>query len=277
MTTRFPNSTGNNHAHHGVDWSQLTAQAMFEGGQIFLRTMSSAVPPLDEAQLQVDENQADLRFAQAIDSARRYRANPGPHLLSAVRNWSRKQALALLREKLEGKPVRHDFSQLFQFDLQEEIAFLISDIHLFWEQEDEQRAAAEQQQAAAKREEAERAFGAAYPYIQGLNDALLNGERQRQGIFNDGQHAAQHWAVNYGESVRERERALEEREKRIRERETQDCEHQRAMRALMLGDQRTSFAGTIIRTGKNTLGCLLLWFLLVAGILVAIYFAFPHR
>lgn len=273
MTTCSPD----NHSNKRYDWTQLMAQAMLEGGQAFLRTIGTAVLPIDDAQLQADEKQVDQRFARGLDAARRDRANPGPHLLSAVRNWSRKQALAILREKMAGKPIRHDFYQPFQFDLQQEMAFLISDIQLFWEQEDEQRIATEQRQSAAKREEAEQAFGAAYPYIRGLSDALLNGEQQRQSIFNDGQHAAQDWAAKYGESVRERERAIEEREKRIRERETQDYEHQRAMRALMLGDQRTSFADTIIRTGKNTLGCLLLWFLLVAGILVVIYFAFPHH
>lgn len=277
MTTRFPNGTNSNNANNGYDWSQFTAQAMFEGGQAFLRTISSAAPTLDETQLQADENQVDQRFAQALDAAKRYRANAGPHLLSAIRNWSRKQAITILREKMEGKPVRHDFYQPFQFDLQQEIALLISDTHLFWEQEDEQRATAEQQRAAAKREEAEQAFGAAYPYIQGLSDALLHGERERRSIFNDGQQAAQQWATKYGESIEEREKVLEERERRIREREMQDHEHQRAMRALMIGEQRTSFADTMIRTGKNTLGCLLLWFLLVAGILVAIYFAFPHH
>jgi len=277
MTTRFPNGTSNGQAHHDIDWAQFTAHAMFEGGQAFLKTISSAAPTLDEAQLQAEENQAEQRLTQAIDAAKRYRANPGPHLLSAARNWSRKQALAILREKMEGKPIRQDFYQPFQFDLQQEIAFLISDIQSFWEQEDEQKAAAEQRAAAAKREEAEQAFGAAYPYIRGLNEALLHGERERQSTFNAGQQAAQQWAARYGESVKERERVLEEREKRIRERELQDYEHQRAMRALMIGEQRTSFADTMIRTGKNTLGCLLLWFLLVAGILVAIYFAFPHH
>lgn len=277
MTTRFPTGTSNGQANQLHDWSQLTAQAMFEGGQAFLRTISSAAPTLDEAQLQADENQADQRLTQAIDAAKRYRTNPGPHLLSAARNWSRKQAIAILREKMEGKPIRHDFYQPFQCDLHQEIASLISDIHLFWEQEDELQEAARQRAAAAKREEAEQAFGAAYPYIRGLSDALLNGERERQSTFNAGQQAAQQWAAKYGESVKERERGLEEREKRIREREMQDHEHQRAMRALMIGEQRTSFADTMIRTGKHTLGCLLLWFLLVAGILLAIYFAFPHH
>lgn len=71
MTTRFPNNTSNDQANHGVDWSQFMAQAMFEGGQAFLRTISSAAASLDEAQLQADEAQIDLRFAQAIDAAKR--------------------------------------------------------------------------------------------------------------------------------------------------------------------------------------------------------------
>jgi hypothetical protein len=271
------NGNANGQATTGVDWSQLTAQAMFEGGQAFLKTISSAAPDLDEAQLQADEDHADLRFLNAINAAQQNRANPGPHLLSAIRNWSKKQAFAILREKIAGKPIRQDFYQPFQYDLQEEIASLISDLHLFWDQEDEQREAAEQQHSAAKREEAERAFGAAYPYIQGLGDAVLSGERQRQVIFNDGVQAAQGWAAKYGDSVKERERLMEEREKRVREREAQDYEHQRAMRALMIGDQRTSFADTVVRTSKNTLGCLLMCLLLFAGILLAIYFAFPHH
>lgn len=270
-------TNGNGHTNTGFDWPQLIAQAMFEGGQAFLKAISSAAPDLEEAQLQADENQADYRFTKAINVARQNRTNPGPYILSAVRNWSRKQALAILREKIAGKQIRQDFYQPFQYDLQEEIASLISDLQQYWDQEDEQREAAEQQHIAAKRKEAERAFGDAYPYIQGLSDVVLDGERQRQIIFHEGVQAAQGWAVKYGDSVKERERLIEEREKRIREREAQDYEHQRAMRALMIGDQRASFADTVVRTGKNTFGCLLLWVLLIAGILLAIYFAFPHH
>jgi len=269
--------TNGNTNHVSVDWSQLVAQSMFEGGQAFLKTISSADPNLDDAQLQVDENQADLRSAQALDSAKRSRGNPGPHILSATRNWARKQAIAILREKVAGNPIRQDFYQPFQFDLQQEVASLISDIQLFWEQEDEQRAAAEQQRAAVKREEAEQAFGAAYPYIRGLSDAVLNGERQRQTIFNDGQKATIDWAAKYGESVKKREDDVVEREKRVQEQEQQMREHQLALRSLATWDDKTSFLNTIVNTGKNTIGCLFIWFLLVAGILLAIYFAFPHH
>src|SRR6266496_496716 len=167
MTNSYTNATTNNTGvnNTSIDWTQLTAQAMFEGGQAFLKTISSAAPKIDETQLTQDEDQVDRRLAQALDYARRARTNPSPHILSAVRNWSRKQAIAILREKVAGKQVRQDFYQPFQFDLQQEIATLIVDLQLFWEQEDEQREAAEQQRLAAKREEAEQAYGAAYPYI----------------------------------------------------------------------------------------------------------------
>ena len=260
-----------------VDWSQIRSHALFEGGQAFLNTMSRAVPTLDESQLYVDEQQAERRFIRALDSARQNRANPAPHFLSAVRNWSRKQALAILREKVAGNQIRQDFYQPFQLDLQQEIATMISDLQQSWEQEDEQRASAEQQRLAAKREEAEQAFGSAYPYIRGLSDLVLNGERQRQTIFESGQKAAQQWADQYGASVKERERQLEERVHRIQEQERENREQQLALRSLARWDDKRSFADTVVHTGKNTIGCLFLWLLVVVGILLAIYLAFPHH
>ena len=176
-----PNATTyNGSANNGSDWTQLIAQASYEGGQAFLKTIGNADPSLTDAQLEADENQVELRYARSLDYARRDRSNPGPHIMSAVRNWSRKQALAILGEKVAGKQIRQDFYQPFQLDLQQEIATMISDLQQHWEQEDEQRAIAEQQRLAAKREEAEQAFGSAYPYIRGLSDLVLNGERQRQ-------------------------------------------------------------------------------------------------
>ncbi len=255
-----------------VDWSQIRSHALFEGGQAFLNTMSRAVPTLDESQLYVDEQQAERRFIRALDSARQNRANPAPHFLSAVRNWSRKQALAILREKVAGKQTQQDFYQPFQYYLQEEIASLVSAIQQFWDQEDEQRSAAERLRATARREETEQAFGVAYPYVRGLSDAVLNGERQRQVIFNDGIHAAQQWASKYEESVRERERLLEERERRIREQEAQEYKRQHTM---VRDEQRTSFIDSIVRTGTHTLICLFLWFPLFAYILIALYFVLP--
>ncbi len=134
-----------------------------------------------------------------------------------------------------------------------------------------------QQRAEAKREEAEQAYGAAYPYIHGLNDAVLHGERQRQSIFESGQQAAQSWANKYEESVKARERQLEEREKRLQQQEQENREHHIALRSLSKWDDRNSFVNTVVSTGKNTMGCLILWFLLVVGVLAAIYFAFPHH
>ena len=145
---------------------------------------------------------------------------------------------------------------------------MILELQLFWEQEDERRAAVEMRQAAAKREEAEQAFGAAFPVVRGLNDAVLNGERERRAVFESGQQAAQGWVNKYEDSVKAREKLLEERENR---------EHQIALRSLAKWDDRNSFANTIVSTGKNTIGCLFIWFLLVAGILAAIYLAFPHH
>ncbi len=219
MTHSYPtnNATTNNvHANNvNFDWTSFIANAMFEGGQAFLKSISSAAPNSDEAQLTQDENQVDRRLAQALDHAKRARTNPGPHLLSAVRNWSRKQAIAILREKVAGKQVRQDFYQPFQFDLQQEISTMILDLQLFWEQEDEQQAAAVMQQAAAKREEAEQAFGAAYPVVRGLNETVLNGERERRAIFESGQQAVQNWANKYEESVKTREQELEARAKLV--------------------------------------------------------------
>ncbi|BCL83610.1 hypothetical protein ccbrp13_60750 [Ktedonobacteria bacterium brp13] len=260
-----------------IDWTRFVATAMFEGGQAFLKTISSAAPGSDETQLQADERQVDRRLAQALDNAKRARTNPDPHLLSAVRNWSRKQAIAILREKATGKPIRQDFYQPFQFDLQQEISTMVLDLQLFFEQEDEQQAAAAKQQAAKKRQEAEQAFGAAYPVIQGLSDAVLNGEQSRQTIFESGQQAAQEWANKYEESMRARERQLEEREQLIKQQESDDRAHQIALRQLAKWDDRNSFANTVVSTGKNTLGCLFIWILIVVGLLAAVYLAFPHH
>ncbi len=269
------NNTNNNSNTNGFDWSQIIAQAMFEGGQTFLKTISSAAPNITDTQLQADENQVDRRFARAIDYAKRDRANPGPHILSAVRNWSRKQAIAILREKVAGKQIRQDFYQPFQYDLHEEIMSLLSDIQLFWDQEDEQLLAAEEQRAAEKRAEGERAFGEAYQYVVGLHKLVLDGERQRQTIFNDGVQAATKWANKYEDSVRQREETLEARVKLIEQQEKENREHQLALRSLAKWDDRRSFADTVVSTGKNTIGCLILWFFLLAGILLAVYFAFP--
>jgi hypothetical protein len=268
-------NTNSNTNNNGIDWSQLMVSAMFEGGQAFLKTISSADPSTDDTSLQADENQADRRLTRAIDNAKLNRANPGPHILSAIRNWARKQAIAILREKIAGKPIRPDFYTPFQFDLQEEIASQISDIQLYWEQEDEQFLAAEEQRAAERRAEGEQAFGKAHKYILGMHEAVLNGESQRQNIFKEGQNAAQKWADKYEDSVKKREKELEERVKLIQQQEKENREHQLALRSLAKWDDRRSFADTVVSTGKNTLGCLVLWFLLLAGILLAIYFAFP--
>jgi hypothetical protein len=274
-TTNTPSYHAHTNKKH--DWTSFIAQASFEGGQTFLKTIGNADPSLTDAELEADEQQVDLRYAHSLDYAKRDRANPGPHILSAVRNWSRKQAFAILREKVAGKQIRHDFYQPFQLDLQQEIATILSDLHQGWEQEDEERAVAEQQRAAAKRQEAEQAFGSAYPYIRGLSDIVLNGERQRQTIFESGQKAAQQWAEHYGESVKEREQQLEKRVHRIQEQERENREHQIALRSLAKWDDKRSFADTLVHTGKNTLGCLFLCFLVIVGILLAIYFAFPHH
>jgi hypothetical protein len=244
------------------------AQAMLEGGKAFLDTISNAPVGITENQLKSEESLATQRKNRAVERAKRNRVNPEPSFLSAIRNWSRLQAYDLLMKKVAGKKIRNDFYQSFQLDLQQEIEDLSDEIQTSWQIEDEQRVAAKQQKE-------EQTFGMAHKYIVGLNDAILNGERQRQEIFNDGVQAALSWAVKYGDSIKEREKSLEEREKRISEREKEDYEYNRAMRALMKGDQKASFVSNVVDTGKNTLGCLFLWFLLVAGILVAIYFAFP--
>jgi hypothetical protein len=270
-----------NLTHANVDWTQLMAQATFEGGQAFLKTIGNADPTLTEAQIQADEQQVDRRYVRALDYAKRDRGNVGPHILSTVRNWARKQALSILREKIAGKPIRSDFYQPFQFDLQQEVAALISDIQVFWKQEDEQRAAAEQQRQAAIRKEGEQAFRDVYPLVTGLQNALLDGERQRQTIFESGQHVVQQWADKYGESVREREKQLGEREKRIQEEERENREHQRALRALMIRDEKVSYADNVIRVGGKTLGCF--FWLIVGGAVIffglylALFFAFPHH
>ena len=259
------------------DWTGFIATAMYEGGQAFLKTISSAAPKPDDVQLTQDENQADRRMLQALDYAKRSRTNFEPHVLSAVRNWARKQAIAILREKVAGKEVRPDFYNPFQLDLQQEVATMISDIQQFWDQEDEQREAAAMQRLAAKRQEAEQAFGAAYPFIRGLSDAVLSGEEKRQRVFESGQQTTQEWANKYENSVKAREKQLEEREKLIQQQERENREHQLAMRSLAKWDDKNSFVNSVVSTGKNTIGCLIVWFLLFVGILTAIYFAFPHH
>jgi hypothetical protein len=277
MTDKYP-TTNNARATNGnFDWTSFIATAMFEGGQTFLQTISSASKPLDETQLTQDENQADQRVVKALANAQSARIHPGPQLLSAVRNWSRKQAIAILRDKATGKKVRQDFFPPFQLDLHQEIATMIDDLQELWDQEDEQQAVAAMQQAAVKREEAEQAFLGAYPVIKGLGDAVLNGERERRAIFESGQQAAQGWANKYEDSVKGREQWLEEREKRIQQQEQENREHQLALRSLAKWDDRNSFANTVVSTGKNTIGCLFIWFLLLASILLAIYLAFPHH
>jgi hypothetical protein len=275
--TNYTNNTNNtnNNVNNGIDWLQITAQAMFQGGQVFLETIGNAAPGVDDSQLQTDENNADQRLARAIDRAKQNRANPGPYILSAVRNWSRKQAIAILREKIAGQPIRRDFYQLFQDDLHEKITSLISDIRQSWEQEDEQHRAAEERRVAAQREENEQAFGKAYKYVIGLQNAVLDGERQRQAIFESGQSVADTWASKYETSMRAREQELEARFKLIKQQEQETRDLQLAMRSLAKWDDKRSFMDTVVSTGKNTLGCLLLWLFIVAGILLAIYFAFP--
>jgi len=258
-----------------IDWTSLMTQCMFEGGQAFLKTVSNANTCLDKAQLLHDEKQVDQRLAQALANAQRARNNPDPHVLAAVRNWSRKQAIAILREQVAGKPIRQDFYLPFQYDLHQEIATMVLDLQRFWDQEDEQRVAAEQRRLAAKREEAEQAYGAAHPYIRGLNDAVLQGERERQAIFESGQQAAQGWATKYEESVNRREQEIEARMQHIARQEQENRAHHLALRSLTKWDDRRSFADTVVSTGKSTVGCLFLWLVLIVGILLAVYFTFP--
>ncbi|HEY7416138.1 MAG TPA: hypothetical protein VH593_13170, partial [Ktedonobacteraceae bacterium] len=88
------NSTGQKPTtNQSIDWSQLTAQAMYEGGQAFLQAISNAPDTIDEAQLRADEKQAEQQIARALDYARRDRANAPAHLLVAVVHWSRKRAI----------------------------------------------------------------------------------------------------------------------------------------------------------------------------------------
>jgi hypothetical protein len=279
MTNPSNHAATNHTSFNGinVDWMNFSAQAMFDGGQAFLKTISGVAPDIDEAQLTQDENEVDQRYAQALGSARRARSNPNPFILSAVRNWSRKQAIAILREKIAGKAVRSDFYLPFQSDLQQQIATIILDLQQIWEQEDKKLAEEEKLQAAIKREEAEQAFGAAYPLIRGLNDAVLKGESERQKIFESGQEAARKWSGKLEDSLRKREEDLEARAKLIEQQERENREHQLALRSLATWDDKNSFVNAIANTGKNTFGCLLIWALLAAGILAAIYFAFPHH
>ena len=264
-------STGPQHTtNQSMDWAQLTAQAMYDGGQAFLQAISNAPATIDDAQLRADEKQADQQIARALDYAKRDRANAPAHLLVAVVHWSKKQAIPLLRLKKAGKPISPAFYHAFQPDLRQEITSMISDVQLCWDQEDAR-------QAAAKRQEAEQAFGHAHHYVVDLYDVVLDGERQRQVIFNDGVQAAQNWADRYGNSVEKREHDLEKRVQIIQEQERENRAHQLALRELARWDDRRSFADSVIGTGKNALGCLLLFALLVAGIILAIYLAFPHH
>lgn len=255
---------------NGFDWTQLMNQAVQEGGQVFLQTMLQADPATTDAQLQAEADQLHQHSVHAESDAKRDRAHADLHILSAATHWSKQQALAMLRKKLAGTPIPKDFYPAFQISLQRQISSLISEIQAIWKQEDEQ-------QLMIQREEAEQAFGAAYPYIQGLSDAVLNGERQRQNIFTQGQQVAQKWAEKYEENLQQREQDLNERIKLIQQQEKENREHQLALRSLATWDDRRSFADTMVSTGKNTLGCLLLFFLLAAGILVAVFLAFPHH
>jgi hypothetical protein len=193
--------------------------------------------------------------------------------LSSIRNWARGKAIGLLRDKQAGKSIRPDYMEVFENALRDEIIYRVAEVERAWKDADDHA-------AVARQTEQEQAFRKAHPYVIELYEAVIKGERQRQDIFHDGVQAAEKWANNYEESVKVRERLLEEREKRLKEREDQTYEHQRAMRQLMLKDQRVFLADNVVSTGRNalnTLGCLLIWVLLVVGILAAIYFAFPHH
>ncbi len=242
----------------------------YHGGQAFLETISQATPGTDDTQLDSDEQKAERRLSKALTQARRVRSNPEPYLLSATRNWSRKQAIAILRDKIAGKAVRPDFYQAFQSDLQQEVATMLDDVQQAWQQEDEHA-------TDRMRAEAERAFGDAYPFIQGLGDAILQGEQERRTVFESGQNMAQAWADRYKESVNERENHVQVREDRIGEQEHENREQQLALRSLSRWDDHASFGNTEVSTGRNALGCLLLWLLLMAGALLAVYLAFPHH
>lgn len=278
MTNAFTNTnTGAFSNQASLNWTPLLAQVTTEADHAFLGVILNAPLQLDDAQLQAEEKQADQQYTQALEDAKRHRVTAESSLLSAMRNWSRKQAIILLREKVAGKQLRQDYPVLFKADLQQQITTMLSDIQQFWKQEDEQQAAVEQQRIAVQRVEAEQAFGAAYPIIHGLGEVVLNGERQRQSIFESGQDAAKAWADKYEESVKRREDQLAERVMLIQEQERENRQHQLALRSLSRWDDRNSFLDSVISTGKSTVGCLLVWLLLLAGVLAAIYLAFPHH
>ena len=259
------------------DPTHYMATAILHGGQAFLETISQATPGIDDTQLTSDEKKAERMLSKALMQARRVRSNPEPYLLSAARNWSRKQAIAILRDKIAGKAVRPDFYQLFQSDLQQEVATMLDDVQQAWQLEDEREADRGRAEAALTRAEAERAFGDAYPYVKGLADAILQGEQERRTIFESGQNMAQVWSDKLKESVNERENRVKQREDLIKEQERENREQQLALRSLARWDDRASFGNTVVSTGRKALGCLLLWLLLMAGALLAIYLVFPHH
>ncbi|GHO50850.1 hypothetical protein [Ktedonospora formicarum] len=260
-----------------LDWTELQTKATKDAQHTFLSVVLNAPLQLDDAQLQAEEEQAEKRYTQALLDARRHRATAASSLLSAMCNWSRKQATALLREKVAGKPMSPNYPELFASDLQQQFTTVRSDLQHFWKQEDEQQAVVQQQRIAAQRKDAEEAFGTAYPIIHDLGELVLHGERERQSLFESGHRMANAWADKYEQSVKKREDQLAERVQLIQEQERENRQHQLSVRSLSRWDERNSFLDAVVSTGKNTVGCLLVWFLLLAGVLGALYLAFPHH
>jgi hypothetical protein len=254
---------------NAFDWTRTIAQATKEARQEFETTLLKG-DGLSKDQIVDMARDFKDRFQRALEAVKQGRHDPEPMFLSAMRNWARGKAIDLLLDKLAGKSIRPDYLEVFEQALRDEIISRVAEVERAWKSEDDQA-------AVAYRMEQRGAFGKAHPYVIALHEAVIKGERLRQDIFTDGVQAAEKWANKYEESMRRREEALEARIKLIEQQERENREHQLALRSLALWDDKNSFVNAVVNTGKNTVGCLLVWALLVGGILLAIYLAFPHH
>lgn len=250
-----------------INWAHITDTSIEQGIKAFFNAIVLSLP--DASTLVSEETTTRERMGKALERAKGNRRNPGPDVQSAVANWAKAQALSLISKKHAGEPLPADYHTAFQEDLRHQVEAFLTSIQTQWSEEDAKVASSKQAGDVAD-------FVDAAPIISNLAKLVLDGERQRQTIFIDGQNQAQKWAGSYETSLQQREKALEQQGTQLQAQAQELSQYQQSLRSGAVWDTRTSHANSVMSTGRNAFGCVVLWVGLALIVWGAIYFSFPH-
>jgi len=252
------------------DWTTTIEEAVFQGQHQFATTIANA-DELEDHQLQQEATTYEWRYKRAVGLAKQDRQNPGPHFLSAVRNWSRVQAIRHLRTKVTGGNIRDDYELVFEDQLKDEINHQVTIFKLGWATEDKQHT---QQALAARHAEQTQAFQDDHQHLIEAYDALETAYAGREKAVQAGYDRAEQFADAL-------EKRLEAHEHYLESTGWLWYAKGKDVRGQQQQDDTFSFVDNFIRVGGKTLGCVF-WLVLgtlflSVGIFAALYFAFPHH